>query len=195
MGLYEHWPYVNFHELNINWIVEQMTEMKSEIERVKDLADDMDEMKEKYEEIILLYDQLENDFTDFKNQMETDFRNLELSLVARIDNELINLQTQIDAFKNEVSYQISGFQDQLNALDLKLDNAIENLAESFKMTNPFTGETESVVNVIYTLATFHMEDALTAAEYDGLELTASAYDSLGITAYQYDVLGKQYLMP
>lgn len=195
MGLYEHWPYVNFHELNLNWMIEQMKEMESEIERVKNLADDMDEMKEKYLELIAMYNQLENDFIDFKNAVDNNFRELATDLQNEIASDLAYMMAQFDAFKNEVNYNLAGFQDQLNALDLKLDNAIENLADNFTMTNPFTGEEESITAVIYTLASFHMEDALTAAEYDNLQLTASDYDARQLTAYQYDVLGKQYLLP
>ena len=32
MGLYEHWPYTNFHELNLNWILEEMKAMTEHIE-------------------------------------------------------------------------------------------------------------------------------------------------------------------
>lgn len=32
MGLYEHWPYTNFHELNLDWIVKEMKDMTVRIE-------------------------------------------------------------------------------------------------------------------------------------------------------------------
>lgn len=32
MALYEHWPYVNFHELNLDWIVREMKDMTDRIE-------------------------------------------------------------------------------------------------------------------------------------------------------------------
>lgn len=31
MGLFEHWPYTNFHELNLNWIIEQIKPLKDSI--------------------------------------------------------------------------------------------------------------------------------------------------------------------
>lgn len=40
MGLYEHWPYTNFHELNLNWIIQKLKEIEADISEL-----DMDEMK------------------------------------------------------------------------------------------------------------------------------------------------------
>lgn len=195
MGLYEHFPYVNFHELNLNYILEQMAEIEKEIENVKDLAADMEDLKEKYSELSSMYDQLENDFEEFKSAVNAEFYDLAERLSNQIAQEMVSINNEIDAFKNEVNYRLSGFQSELAALNLKLDNAIENLADNLTMVNPFTGETERITSVINMLASFHMEDALTASEYDNLQLTASNYDARQLTAYQYDVLGKQYLMP
>lgn len=54
-----------------------------------------------------------------------------------------------------------------------------------EVRNPFTGEWDSIQNVINSLASFH-KDGNTASEYDALEWTAQYYDSLGHTAYEYD---------
>lgn len=187
--------YSNFHDINLDYFLSEFKKIEDDVKAVEALVIDMEDIKEKYNEIVSLYEQLETDFEEFETAVNNNFYTLSARLEQQIVDDFAGLQAQIDSFKSEVNYTLDGFHDELNALNLKLDNAIENLADSFKMTNPFTGEDESITAVIYTLATFHMEDALTAAEYDGLELTASAYDSLGLTAYQYDVLGKQYLMP
>lgn len=34
MGLFEHFPYTNFHELNLNWILQKIKEFKSEIDNI-----------------------------------------------------------------------------------------------------------------------------------------------------------------
>lgn len=58
------------------------------------------------------------------------------------------------------------------------------------MTSPFTGEYVRLEVVINELASLHKSDALTASEYDALDITASYYDGLDLTAYQYDWNGK-----
>ena len=56
------------------------------------------------------------------------------------------------------------------------------------MIDPFNGRTVLNKVVIYELAELH-RDALSAAEYDALELTAEDFDSLDLTAYVYDWYG------
>lgn len=58
------------------------------------------------------------------------------------------------------------------------------------MTSPFTGQYVRLEVVINELASLHKDDALTASEYDALDLDASYYDALDLTAYQYDWNGK-----
>lgn len=62
------------------------------------------------------------------------------------------------------------------------------------MYSPFTGEYVPITTVINELAFLHRSDALTAAEYDALDLTASDYDAYDITAYDYDWSGKTILV-
>lgn len=61
-----------------------------------------------------------------------------------------------------------------------------------RMWNPFTGERASPEQVIHMLADLH-KDALTAAEYDGLNLTAKEYADRNLSAYEYDWMGKKIL--
>ena len=58
------------------------------------------------------------------------------------------------------------------------------------MTSPFTGEYVRLEVVINELASLHKTDALTATEYDALDITATYYDGLNLTAYDYDWHGK-----
>ena len=58
------------------------------------------------------------------------------------------------------------------------------------MTSPFTGEYVPLETVINELASLHKDDALTATEYDTLDITATYYDALDLTAYDYDWHGK-----
>lgn len=64
----------------------------------------------------------------------------------------------------------------------------------YYMYSPFTGEYVPITVVIDELAFLHRSDALTAAEYDALELTAADYDAEDITAYDYDWSGKTILI-
>lgn len=65
------------------------------------------------------------------------------------------------------------------------------------MYSPFTGEYVPLQTVISELASLHSDGpqgAITASEYDALELTAEDYDDLQISAYDYDWIAKSILV-
>ena len=62
------------------------------------------------------------------------------------------------------------------------------------MFSPFTGQMESLKSVILSLVGLHREDALTAQEYDLLDLDADTYDAYQVEAYDYDFSGKTILV-
>ena len=195
MGLYEQWPYANFHELNLDWILEQIRICRDEYQNVQQLVIDLEDLKNKYVEVYATVAQLESDFDKFTNNINNSMEQFETSMTESFNLQAQQIQNDFQALTNQINAILSGYNDRLIAMDIKLDNALDNLADSLTMINPFTGEEESMSAVIYQLAAFHMEDAITAGEYDSLALTASYYDGLGLTAYQYDVEAKTYLMP
>lgn len=87
-----------------------------------------------------------------------------------------------------------------NALDPRIDT-LENcctqvqqtIADNAEMFSPFTGEVESVKDVIYQIFAQLRGEALKAQEYDDLGLTATEYAAYALTAYMYDWQGKLLL--
>lgn len=193
MGLYEHWPYTNFHELNLDWIVKEIGIVREEYQEVQKLAIDLEDLKNKYTEVYALFGELENDFVEFKNDVNNNFTNLETEFEQKFAEQSHQLDVEFTQLESHVNSILTGFNAQLIAMDIKLDNALNNLAQTLTMYNPFTGIEEPMANVIYQLASFHMQDALTAGTYDGFNLTAGTYDAKNLTAYQYDVQGSIYL--
>ena len=193
MGLYEHWPYANFHELNLDWIVKEIAEVRAEYQAVQQLAIDLEDLKNKYTEVYKLFGELENDFTEFKADVSNEFNDLQTEFEQKFAAQSHQLDVQFTQLETHVNSILTGFNAQLIAMDIKLDNALHNLAQTLTMYNPFTGIEEPMANVIYQLASFHMQDALTAGTYDGFNLTAGTYDAKNLTAYQYDVQGSIYL--
>lgn len=66
--------------------------------------------------------------------------------------------------------------------------------ERFYMFDPFNGTFKLISSVVSELADLHKGDsALTAEEYDALNITAELYDSKELSAYSYDWQGKLLL--
>ena len=49
MPLFENWPYSNFHELNLDWILQQVKDLTEKVESLdKQLNEDLDAYIEQY---------------------------------------------------------------------------------------------------------------------------------------------------
>ena len=84
--------------------------------------------------------------------------------------------------------------DSVNNLYKSIEREIDNVKLSgCYMVDPWTGQVVKISDVVNKIIATTNTGALTASEYDALELTASAYDSKELTAYDYDWLGKTLL--
>lgn len=133
-------------------------------------------------------EKLQNEFNDLVAENEQ----FKIDLQADINN-------QLNAFRNEVTNQIT---TQFNALKAYVDTQDEVLRQyiddvslgQIVLYNPSTGEMQDLQTIINSLFEASRENALTATEYDALELTATAYDAYELTATQYDMDGKTLLV-
>lgn len=110
-----------------------------------------------------------------------------------------SIADQIAAFKVEVYAQLAASLTQLRSYvdvqDQALHDYIDQVAlGQINVYNPATGQLQDLQTVINSLFDSSRENALTATEYDGLELTATYYDGQDISAYDYDTAGKTLLM-
>ena len=81
--------------------------------------------------------------------------------------------------------------DKVGDLRVYVDNQLAGIG--IDVLDPVTGIMGSVQAAINSLFGLHTSDALTASEYDALDLTASTYDGKQLTATNYDLFGKNLL--
>lgn len=171
-----HFPSSNFHDLNLDWMIEKFEEWGAQWEQVKkayeEFAYDMSDVYAQLKQLQITTD-----------QQALDIQNLN-GLVAQTDTALNNLILNLDATFTTLGNILSDFEGRINEIETDA---------TFYMYSPFTGEYVPITTVITELASFHLQDALTAAEYDALDLTATYYDSKLLTAIQYDASGKTLL--
>lgn len=109
-----------------------------------------------------------------------------------------SINEQLEAFeiaiRGELSAQLIQIRSYIDVQDEALRDYIDTVAlGQIYVYNPATGERQDLQTVINSLFDVSREDALTATEYDGLELTATFYDGQQISAYDYDIAGKTML--
>lgn len=127
---------------------------------------------------------------------------LEAAIALKLDktafNEfVIEIQTSLNSIAGEISTLEHA--TQLNAAAIvatynELKSYIDSQLIDIQVINPFTGETDTVQDVLNYMSNLLRTGALTAAEYDEAELTATDYDALDLTCVEYDNDGKTYIL-
>lgn len=110
-----------------------------------------------------------------------------------------NIAFQFAQLKLELQSMIATALTQANAYtDAKtaqLEAEIQEISiGAISLFDPTTGLYSPLQVVIDNLYTLGRTDALTATEYDALDLTATAYDAYDLTAFDYDNNGKSLLI-
>ena len=184
------------------------SEVQAEINRLLDIVNraiaDLQNQLEANNQFVFEY--VENRLEEFK-ALIPDYENIYVYNPYR--GEVTHLQQAINDLYSVASiWGLTAAQyDSLGLTADEYDNmnisAIEYDTLGFKllykdpdlyMFSPFTGQMESLKNVILSLVGLHREDALTAQEYDDLALDADAYDAYQVDAFDYDFSGKTILV-
>lgn len=162
---------------DVEFLLGVLKKLNECIKQINSNTEFIDKYSGKIEEIeaeILL---LRNEMIDFKNEVNVTinqrFAEIELELKAMIATAL----NQANAYTDLVAEG--------------LEQEIQNISiGQITVYDPTTGTTENLQTVINNLYNASRENALTASEYDALEITATDYDGYQITAVDYDQKGK-----
>lgn len=135
----------------------------------------------KIEEIEAEITALRDEMTAFEQQtttsIETQFNQIKLELQSMVATALIQANAYTDAIAEGLRAEIREISvGQIIVFDATI------------------GTYNSLQNTLNNLYNVSRVDALTAAEYDALELTATAYDGYQLTAQEYDRQGKTLLV-
>jgi predicted nuclease with TOPRIM domain len=134
--------------------------------------------------------------------------------IEELESEIADLRAEMTAFETEVNQNITQrfaeIKSELQAMiavtliqaNAYTDSVAERLEEEIRNISigeivafdPTTGMYSPLQVIIDNLYNSSREDALTASEYDGLELTATDYDGYELTATAYDQHAKSLLV-
>lgn len=135
----------------------------------------------KIEEIEAEVNSLRNEMTQFEqdinNTISLKFAEIKVELQAMIASTL----AQAKAYTDTIASQL---EEEIQAISIGDITAFD----------PTTGLISPLQIIIDNLYNASRYDALTASEYDELELTATAYDAYELTATEYDQQGKTLLV-
>lgn len=170
-----------------------------------------------YEEQILWLQKYLNDMLEWLTKLQEDFDNIDLNFdeleekinVLRTDldslSELVNtkaskeeLQSSINSLDNElkslINSEFTSLKEYVDTNDENLQYQIDHFdIKNIKIYDPTTGLEENIQQVINNIYDQTRDDAISAGEFDTLELTATEFDSKEITAFNFDQHSKTLL--
>ena len=134
---------------------------------------------------------IEDDMTTLEEQISSE--------IDRINEILASYDIKIDRIANElyvyVDNNIVNLRAYVDNQDEILDNKIKDIEiGKIYLYDPTTGLFSPIQTIIDNLYEMNRSGALTATEYDALELTATSYDAYDLTAREYDLNGKELLV-
>ena len=182
-NFFNEYPYTDFHELNLDWILSKMRELE---EKVANIKEDILALAKAYtdEQCAILQgniDTLAADVNTFKIQINDKVDTLNAEVVARLnglDQDVLDLYQYID---NQIIIA-NARTDQaiLNAKEDIYEHMMEELGK-IKVINYFTGDLISVQEMFNYLASLHATDGITYTQLEGRNKTYSALAALNIT--------------
>lgn len=142
-------------------------------------------------EVATRYEELLQEIEAEVNRLEQEYIEFKESIENEIDERFTILTSQLTVYiENQIAVLRYEIQTKYDELNQKIDDII---AGDIELYDPTTGLLSPIQTVINNLFDMNRTNAITATEFDGLELTATEFDSYEITAYNFDVNAKEIL--
>jgi len=203
MGFINQFPYSDWHELNIDWLLTLAKNLKSQMDYLMEEFAKIEVMTEDQIEFMIqqaiatnnvdLYNRMNQLKIDITNEYKAYTDNAINTLRSYTDNKFADQKVYID--NQDVYYDGLAQSYAEHAIVVSENYTDTKMVDYTFMINPITGEYEDVRDVVTDIVDyFHTDGSLTAGEYDALDLTAAAYDAYDLSAYDYDFNGKNLLV-
>ena len=210
MSFFE-FPHTRTYDSDLGWLIKTVSGIGNEYE---DLVEYMEQHKIEYAELLTRVEHLENEIGTFEDQINARFVQLDGELRADIDTKIAEVLQTVNAAIAQIDVELSKIRNELNQFkietnnlviryyylgkdytDFKIQELIDSLPEltTVYVFNPIKGEITTLQEAINDLYDLGRPYALTAKQYDELNLTAAEYDALEITALDYDLYGYQIM--
>lgn len=175
--VFNKYPYTDFHELNLDWILKEMQSLQTQMDGLLDTA--IEEATKAAKEYV--DEQLTGVMEQFA-RLQDNFNQLNLNVID-LNNQFqrftANINAQILALKQYIDDSLTAQTLQTQLLIAQNNEYILSELETYltqiKVINYFTGEKVSIQDMFNYLAGLHLNDAI---DYDTMAYRALTYSYL-----------------
>ena len=175
--MFNNYPYTDFHELNLDWILKEMKALDARLDEALTTLSTQ------------IYNRVMGDITPQLHQIRLDMANLQSDFTA-LSNEFTELTGTFNAFTAYVNGQLDAMQAYVDAQTLAayqytntrieqnneyIIRELQQFLSLIKVINFFTGDMVTIQDMFDYLASLHATDAL---DYDTMALRAKTYTQL-----------------
>ena len=184
MGFFNRYPYTDFHELNLDWILQEMKSLQDQMNGLlQEAIAQATENAEAYVDSKL--GQIETDFAEIQrqfNQLNTHVDDLD-ALVEQFNTNILN---QINLLKQYVDDGLEADRLQMQLLISQNNDYLllemESYLAQIKVINYFTGEKVTIQDMFNYLAMLHLSDSI---DYDTMAARNKTYAQLAALNITY----------
>lgn len=207
MGLFENFPYTNFHELNLDWIIKTM---KALDEKVDSIEDRIYKKSKAYtdEQIAILrneFNSLEDEFISFK----ADVNKMFAAYTAKQDKAFADykalVNAHIDLLEQEIRdakaelqtllAQANAYTDaSMQMLLLQIPPIIRDQIKTALVYNLLTGKYVTIQAMFDYLCMFHAPDALTCGDMYAKNNTCAQIIAYNKTCQEFTTSAKNFVV-
>lgn len=184
------YPYLDFHELNLDWVIAKITEFDKKLDNYEDTV--LEKAKEYTDSAIQeSYSSLVNEFNTFKNEVTSlisgldsrydEFVNTVNDRMAITDANVLAISRKVDLVLDEANAYTN--QAIINNNDYIIDQTTKALA-TVTVLNYFTGARTSIQDMFDYLAQFHLQNAISVDTLVARAKTVNALISYNMTMTQ-----------
>ena len=160
------YPYLDFHELNLDWVIAKITEFDKKLDEYEDTV--LAKAKEYTDSAIQeSYSNLVNEFNEFKNEVTTLISDLDSKydeFVNTVNDRMTITDANVAAISRKVDLvlaEANAYTNQaiINNNEYIIDQTTKAL-ETVTVLNYFTGARVSIQSMFDYLAQFHLQNAI-----------------------------------
>lgn len=207
MGLFEQFPYANFHELNLDWILKKIKELDEKVDSIEDRILEQANAYTDQQIAVLRRDfaELEADFAAFKSYINAQFA----AYTAKQDKAFADFQKLVNANIDLLEQEIRDAREELKTmlqqanaytdasiamLLLQLPDIITKNIKNAKVYNLLTGKYVTIQAMFDFLCMFHAPDALTCGEMHDRNNTCTQIVTYNKTCQEFITDAKNFVV-